>query len=73
MIQTVEAEMALCWEARRGRVAEEIEEMWAAVEGRYALRDYLRSTYREGLPDDWRRYLRNDGVADWYEVCVLRD
>jgi len=73
MIQTVEAEKALCWETRRGHVAEEVEEMWAAKEGSYDLHDYLRSTYRGGLPDDWKRYFRNDGVADWYEVCVLRD
>jgi len=52
----------------------EMVEMWEAREGDYEFRDYLRSTYRgEDLPEELYRHLRNDGVADWYETCVLRD
>jgi len=57
----------------------EVEEMWAEWEGNYALNDYLHSTFRNKLPEDWERFLRNDPLADCAELrlnlrkLILRD
>ena len=64
------------WEdsERSGERLYQMHEMWEEREGDYAYNDYLHSTYRnEALPLELSRFLRNDGVADWYEICVLKE
>lgn len=51
---------------------EEAAEMWEEYENS-SWDSYYRKAYRgEPLPDDLRRYLRNDGVADWLELGFSR-
>lgn len=68
-------EIAAAWESHRydfelrlDNKLWEVEEMWADREGHYELADYLHSTYRGKLPEDWARYLRNDPLADCAEL-----
>jgi hypothetical protein len=78
---TRDEEIAYCWERQSDYdwtqdhdVHEECRDMWDAHEGDYEFKDWLNSTFRgDPLPDDLRRHLRNDGVADWYEICVCKD
>lgn len=77
-------EIAWCWEHQADYdwtlehdKAWEEEVMWNEYDfyakGHWE-REFYRKAYRgEELPLDVFRYLRNDGVQDWYEVCVLKD
>lgn len=53
----------------------QIEEMWEDYENSHLLLlNYYRKAYRfEPLPGEIQRYLRNDPVADYEELYVLRD
>jgi hypothetical protein len=77
-------EIDWCWErqsdydwTQEHDVLWETEVMWAEYDyytcGAWE-RDFYRKQYRfEPMPEDLYRYLRNDGVQDWYEICVLKD
>lgn len=79
--EAVAWEIDAAWEEHRGPQEEEkdYEEdlMWREYEfyskGVWE-REFYRKAYRgEPLPVEVQRWLRNDGVADWYEICVLKD
>ena len=52
--------------------ARECAEMWAEHQ-RSAESHWAEHFGRDPMPEDLIRFLRNDGVADWLEVCILRD
>jgi|2_EtaG_2_1085320.scaffolds.fasta_scaffold22480_1 hypothetical protein len=55
-------------EASANRRDEEIDAMWREYETASWL-PYYRKAYRGGpFPEDLRRWIRNDGVADWREL-----
>lgn len=53
----------------------ECRQMWEEHENSHLLLEtFYRKAYRsEPLPTEIKRYLRNDGIADWYEICVLKE
>lgn len=55
--------------------AEECEDMWRDYENSHLeLLTFYRKAYRsEPIPEEIRRYLRNDGVADYEELYALED
>lgn len=79
-------EISWCWEQHNDLFEEwdwtllhdyeeECEEMWEEYEASHLLLEtYYRKAYRfEPLPDEIRRWLRNDGVADYEELYALED